>query len=164
MKEIIIEQPVFDVDTPKPNILRHLGYYSYEQRIFDLANYFKKNIDVKMTETIKATTYCGVGSTYIGYGAMKNHTIFNGVYKLAPFEEYFGHIPIENQIEIDEKYTQLINNPFLTQKFELVILAPLNNFATENNIKAIDPIVFARFTTGEHCYTKYYLITLSQWV
>ncbi len=163
MEELITE-PVFDVDVPKINKLHHLGYYSYEERVFDLADYFKKNIDVKMTETIKATTYCGVSSSYVGYTAMKNHTIFYGVYKLAPFEEYFGHIPIKNQIEIKERYEKLVNNPFLTQKFELVILAPLNNFASENNIKAIDPIVFARFTTGEHCYIKDYLITLSQWV
>lgn len=163
MEELIIE-PVFDVDVPKINKLHDLGYYSYEERVFNLANYFKKNIDVKMTETIKATTYCDISYSYVGYGVNKNHLIFCGVYKLAPFEEYMGHIPIENQIEIKEKYAKLVNNPFLTQKFELVILAPLNNFASENNIKAIDPIVFARFTTGEHCYEKDYLITLSQWV
>lgn len=163
MEELIIE-PVFDVDVPKVNKLEHLGYYSYEERVFNLANYFKNNIDENMTETIKATTYRGVSAGYEGYGAIKNHLVFYGVYKLAPFEEYFGYIPIKNQIEIKEKYEKLISNPFLTQKFELVILAPLNNFASENNIKAIDPIVFARFTTGKHCYEKDYLITLSQWV
>ena len=162
--ETKIKAPNLEIERTQKNIISHLKYYSFEDRVFDLANLFKESIDQSYTETIQATTYEGVVNRYEGKGVRQHHPIFNGVYKLAPIEDYMGYIPEVNQLEIYQKYQKLIENPFLKQKFELVILAPLNNFATENNITAIDPIAFAYFKEGEHCYEKNYLITLSQWV
>lgn len=156
--------PNLEVAEPLTNHLKHLNYYPFEERVFDLVELLKSNINKEYTNTIGATTYEGLARHYVHDGPRKNSIIFNGVYKLAPFSEYMGFIPEENQIEIGEKYNSLLGNPFLNQEFKLVILAPLNNFAEENNIKAIDPIVFAYFTEGENSSERNYLITLTQWV
>ena len=76
-----------------------------------------------------------------------------------------GNIPSENEGEIYRKFESLVNNPFLEYSFELVILAPLNNFAEQSNITAIDPIVFAYFKRGSYTQQdENYLISLSQWI
>lgn len=153
-----------EVQKPKENILKHLNYYSFEERLFDLSEMIKESLNEEYTKVIQANTYEGLANRYEGDGPTKHSPIFNGVYKLAPFKEYMGNIPFDNQLEIKDKYQSLLNNPFLNQKFELVILAPLNNFAEENSIKAIDPICFAYFKEGKNCYEKNYLISLSQWI
>jgi len=164
--ETLKQQPVdfFNFKKVQQNLISDLKYYSFEDRVFDLSTLFVSKLNERMTEIIGSKTYMNVAKNYKGNGVNENHLIFNGVYKLAPLDGYFGFIPEKNQIEIKEKIEKLKNNPFLKQNFELVILAPLNNFATENNIKAIDPIAFAYFKEGEHCYEKNYLITLSQWI
>lgn len=159
-----IISPSLEVKKTQKNTLKHLHYYSFEDRVFDLADMFKSNLNEKYTNIIKAATYEGVADHYKGKGARKHHPIYNGVYKLAPMSKYMGYIPEINQKEINDKFQALKDNPFLKQNFKLVVLAPLNNFATDNNIKAIDPIAFAYFKEGKYCYEKNYLITLSQWI
>jgi hypothetical protein len=158
------EIPNLNFIKTQKNLITELQYYSFEERTFDLSELFKSKINKEMSTIIGSNVYCGVAKNYIGKGVNANHLIFNGVYKLAPIDEYIGIIPENNQIEIKQKFESLKSNPFLKQKFELVILAPLNNFSSDSNINAIDPICFAYFKDGENCYEKNYLITLSQWV
>ena len=152
-----------EVEKPQENILKELGYYSFQERVFDLSKTIKHALNEEYSKVIGANVYEGLAKHYSGKSPNQNHIIFNGAYKLAPFNLYMGNIPLSNQLEIKEKYEYLLSNPFLNQKFELVILAPLNNFAEENNIKAIDPIVFAYFTEGDY-NQRNYLIALSQWI
>lgn len=159
-----IIKPRLMVRIPNDNLLRDLGYYSYEERLFDLAEMFKKNVNIKYSKTVGAMVYEKVADRYKGSQPRMNHLIFNDIYKLGPFESYMGNIPQKNQVEIKNRFNALLENPMLNQEFELVILAPLNNFAEDSNIKAIDPIVFAYFKEGENCYERNYLITLSQWL
>jgi hypothetical protein len=152
-----IKKPNLEIKVKQKNTLKHLEYYSFEERVFDLASLFKKSLNEEYTNIIGSNVYV---SREFG----EKNKVFNGVYKLASIENYMGFIPEKNQIEINEKFQSLNKNPFLTQKFKILILAPLNNFAEENNIKAIDPIAFAYFEEGENCYKKNCLITLSQWI
>lgn len=156
-----IEIPNLEVKPPQKNHIKNLNYYSFEERVFDLANLLKESLDEKSSKVIGA-------NVYISRKFRKNYDgsspIFNGVYKLDDIENYMGFIPEKNQLEIKTKFESLINNPFLNHEFKLMVLAPLNNFAEENNIKAIDPIAFAYFKEGEHSNEKNCLITLSQWI
>ncbi len=156
-----LKYPNLDIRVTQGNKLKHLKYYSFEERVFDVASLFNSSLDEEYTKVIGSNTYC---SREFEPNHRDTDIIFNGVYKLAPMSEYMGFIPEKNQIEINTRFESLVNNPFLNQDFKLMILAPLNNFATENNISAIDPIAFAYFEDGEHCCKKNCLITLSQWV
>ena len=154
------KKPNLQITRTQSNFISHLNYHSFEDRVFDLSSLFINSVSKEHTETIGANVYKNVANHYSSnqYGA--NHPIYNGVYKLAPLNIYMGFIPEKNQIEIKNRFESLQKNPFLNKKFELVVLAPLNNFAEENNIKAIDPIAFAYFKSeGDN-----YLITLSQWI
>jgi hypothetical protein len=160
----MIKLPNLKIEETIKNTVKWAGYSSFEERVFDLSQMIKSSIDAEYTKIIGSNTYVGLAKDYKSQEPRKHHPVFNGVYKLAPITEYIGFIPERNQTEINDRFKSLIENPFLKQKFELVILAPLNNFAQENNITAIDPIAFAYFKDGENCCEKNYLITLSQWV
>lgn len=151
--------PNLEIKVSHSNSLKHLGYKSFEERSFDLANLFKNNIDKEFTESIGANVYCSREFEI----SKHRKSVFEDVYKLSSMKEFIGIIPEENQREIAMKMKTLQENPFISFKFKLVILAPLNNFASENNTQAIDPIAFAAFKKGENCYTRDCLIYLSQW-
>lgn len=157
LQQEILNYPNLNVKRTQENTISHLKYYSFEDRVFDLSEMLKSSLNQEYTNVIGSNTYV---SRDFGI----EDKIFNGVYKLSSIKNYIGFIPEKNQIEINTKFQSLINNPFLKQDFKILILAPLNNFAEENNIKAIDPIAFAYFKEGENCYEKNYLITLSQWI
>ena len=143
------------------NILSKFKHQNYTERLFDLCEMFETSVNKKMSEIIGSSVYEGVARNYCKH---RNHLVFNGIYKLAPIETFLGIIPQENQMEIKVKMESLKDNPFLEQNFELLILAPLNNFAGESNITAIDPVAFAYFKSGENCYERNFLIKLSQWL
>ena len=155
-----ILSPDLDIKKTQKNIISHLRYYSFEERVFDLATLFSSNLCKERTQIIGANVYKDVARHYNSHKHRECHPIYNGVYKLAPLSVYMGFIPEKNQIEIKKRFESLQKNPFLKNKFELTVLAPLNNFAEENNIKAIDPIAFAFYKEDQDTY----LITLSQWV
>lgn len=163
MKKPYLAIPNLDVNTPTVNILKELNYYSFEERLFDLSTLFKDNLDKDLSRAIGTPVYKNVIHGYKKSGARQTHPTFNGIYKLAPIDIYMGKIPKINQEEISSRFDTLVNNPIFKHSFELVILAPLNNFAEDSDIKAIDPIAFAYFDEGEHSRITY-LITLSQWI
>lgn len=163
MTTLVNQEINLEVEKPKKNILKEFNYYSFQERVFDLSELIKSSLDEKYSSLIGANVYKGLCKEYDGSEYNPYHPVINGVYKIAPMSLYMGEIPLKNQMEISKKMNFLTDNPLLKQDFELVVLAPLNNFAEENNIKAIDPIAFAYFKEGEHCYEENYLITLSQW-
>lgn len=69
--------------------------------------------------------------------------IFDGVYILDDLQNYIGDIPEYNQQKIKERYDLVRDCYFLKIDKHLKILAPMNNFAYQSNISAVDPIVFA---------------------
>lgn len=83
---------------------------------------------------------------------------YEGVYSLDFISNFLGNIPTKNQDDINNALVVLQKNPFFEFK-NLMVLAPLNNFASTNNVSAIDPIVFAliEFKNNE------YLIPITQW-
>lgn len=153
--------PNLELKRTQENKMSHLGYKSYEDRVFDLASLFKNSLDEEYTKTIGSNVYV---SRDFKDPWRETELIFNGIYRLEKIELYMGLIPEKNQIEISEKMKILRSNPFLKQKFTLKILAPLNNFASESNISAIDPIAFAYFEDDKYCYRNNFLIYLSQWI
>lgn len=154
-KEITL--PNLEVKIKQKNTIKHLNYYSFEERVFDLASLFKENLNKHYTDVIGS-------NVYVSREFEEKNKVFNGVYKLSSIKNYMGFIPQKNQKEINDKFKCLVENPFLKQDFKILILAPLNNFAEDNNITAIDPIAFAYFKEGEDCCEKNCLITLSQWI
>jgi hypothetical protein len=162
--QIALSKINLEVKKPSENALKELGFCSFEERVFDLSKLIESSLDVSRSSVINANVYKDIARKYVGKGVNKNHVIFNGIYKLAPLDEYFGFIPMTNQVEIKTKFELLKSNPFLKFEFELVVLAPINNFAEENNITAIDPICFALYKEGVNIFEPNYVIALSQWV
>jgi hypothetical protein len=85
---------------------------------------------------------------------------FQDVYKMEKIQSFIGIIPMPNQLVINERIKTLLDNPFLEMKhYELLVLAPANNFAGTNNVQALDPVVFCKLTVRE----LKILIPLTQW-
>lgn len=127
-----------------------------EMRNNELSNYFNVNIyDVKIFN---------IGNDI--NRMRRNENQFDGIdvgtiYEINYLSKYLGEIPEVNQLEIIEKHDLLSKNPIIDKLLnELMILAPHNNFEGDNNIKGIDPIVFAVCEINNQVK----LIELTQWL
>ena len=160
----------------KPNELTSkFGHYSYEQRLASLINTLKSREDRELTKFFNYPAY-SVNSWIDPTSDDLINLSLNGIYDIKPVTLFLGSIPPENQKQVEEAVEVLEKHPFLklikhehypSRKYYnvLYVLAPKNNFASESNIKAIDPIVFILCSrVNEHRQTNYYLIPVSQWV
>lgn len=145
----------------KENILSCVGYEPFEERTLSLISSFERAIHKRFTESLGENVYSF--RDIIGHYGEPINEEYKGVYKFGSLSDYIGNIPAENQNEIIFKYNKLKKNAFISFDFKLCVLAPINNFASENNIKAIDPIVFVYFREHKD-RGDYYLIPLTHWV
>ena len=81
-----IKKPNLEIKVKQKNTLKHLEYYSFEERVFDLASLFKKSLNEEYTNIIGS-------NVYVSREFEEKNKVFNGVYKLASIENYMGFIP-----------------------------------------------------------------------
>ncbi len=135
-------------------------YKPYSERVNNVLLYLNKMLSTKFTEFLNFPIF-----SLKGYHSFKGIEI-EKIYNIDLLENFMGNIPLKNQEEIIRNLEILQKNPFLQlikvqgyNRPQLFVLAPKNNFATENNESGIDPIVFA------HCIinNEQYLIPITQW-
>jgi hypothetical protein len=156
------------------NKINHLGYTSYIDRINNILSMFDDAFVKDLTETFNYPIYdCkkikGLNISFWNeYTPSVFEATFDGIYKLDKLKTFIGLMPLKNQLEIKEKIEILQQSKSFSlikhdqDKLEnLVVLAPMNNFAIESNIKAIDPIVFLYVRTLKN---NHILIPLTQWI
>lgn len=172
-----IEKIKFPVVEVKTNTLsKEFGHYNYEQRLVNVINILKNKQDKKISEFFNYPVYKVNSWVDINNYSNVIDKSLDDIYTIKPITSFIGVIPEINQKEIKNAMDVLKKHPFLklfaddkawcqTYTRTLYVLAPKNNFASENNIKGIDPIVFVLCTNiDEHGYTNYYLIPVTQWV
>ena len=150
---ITMLQPLLKKEEVGINILTSLNYRSFKERQNNIIDYLNRLLSKEMTDFLSFPVY-----SFDQYFPAFEKQEFEGIYRLGLMSDFIGNIPEKNQIEINERIGLLRSNPFLDY-VNLMILAPMNNFASESNIKAIDPIVFAVCKIKD----KNYLVPLSQW-
>lgn len=139
-------------DLVETNLISDLGYKSFQERTKSLIEGLENSIIDKYSKALGINCYDLYKATgkYFKYNKeeekMAKGLKYMGVYKFSNLSDYIGEIPEKNQREIKTKLDILKSHSFikvLGWDFKLMVLAPLRDFADEENIKAIDPIVFA---------------------
>ena len=141
------------------NNLTKFNHRSMKSRTLSLIDSFEKSLIKKKTMALGINVYSfgdmydynrnseGSKPAWVSErryeGPNMGSYVFSGVYLLDTLDKYIGEIPEDNQQKIIERFNLLDNCYFLNVRKDLLILAPINNFAYQNNISAVDPIVFA---------------------
>ena len=157
------------------NLLKNIiSYSSYPERINNIITLLDKLKVKKLSEFFNYPIY-----DITRYIDTRESTQFKhldlGIYDIRNLNQYIGYIPENNQLEIIQNFKVLKEHPFIKmvnhgsfsgKKYadSFFILAPKNNFAIENNIKGIDPIVFAYCTYHDDGHTCHILVPLTQWL
>ena len=136
-------------------ILSTLGYKSFSKRV---DNILLKLDSIKNEELSNFLNFPIYDERESRVDWVKHD--LEGIYSIDLLDNFIGEIPFEKRNDIVENMELLNNNPFMKVSHKLLVLAPKNNFATTNNINAIDPIVFVHACIKE----KYYLIPIAQWL
>lgn len=134
--------------------LSTLGYKSFSKRLNNIILKLDNLKNKKISEFLNFPVY---NESEHRVDWVKHD--LEGIYSIDLLDNFIGDIPFEKRKSIVENMKILDNNPFMSISSELLILAPKNNFATTNNINAIDPIVFVHACIQK----KYYLIPIAQW-
>lgn len=140
------------------------NYKPFLERQNDLLKHLNDKLDSELTKFLNYPIYGDIFSNFEKeYNVNEIPTgkyIFDGIYMIDSITNFIGTIPDDKQVEILENIKTLKSNPFFdTDYYRLYVMAPLNNFAIENNITAIDPIMF--MSVKVHNVTKY--IPIAQW-
>jgi hypothetical protein len=141
-----------------------LNYRPFLERQNDLLKYLNEKLDNDLTTFLKYPIYGDIFGKFIEERnenlSPTGRYIFDGIYIIDEINNFIGTIPDNIQIDILEKIKTLKLNPFFdTRSYNLYVMAPLNNFAIENNITSIDPLMF--MSVKVHNVTKY--IPIAQW-
>jgi hypothetical protein len=136
-------------------ILSSLGYKPFSKRVDDILLKLESLKNKELSNFLSFPVY----DEREGRVDWVKHDL-EGIYSIDLLDNFIGDIPFEKKKDIIANMELLNNNPFMKVSSKLLILAPKNNFATTNNIEAIDPIVFAHVCIKQ----KYYLIPIAQWL
>jgi hypothetical protein len=147
----------------KPNIIGKLGYKPWDSRHNLAIQILKSWSNNKVTEFLKFPVFDAPRPRYFNLNPYEDipYNIRGGIYQIGFLSDYIGDIPLKNQEDIRDNYKLLKENPFvkLEEEFPILILAPRNNFASESNLKDIDPVVMCVAIIQD----DQYLIPLTQW-
>ena len=150
------------------NLIKQFDFKPYSERVveslFDLSEMRNNELSNHFNVNIYDVKIFNIGNDIDRM--RRNDNQFDGIdvgtiYEINYLSKYLGEIPEVNQLEIIEKHDLLSKNPIINKLLnELMILAPHNNFEGDNNIKGIDPVVFAVCEINNQVK----LIELTQWL
>lgn len=162
------------IKEPKNLLKKNISYSSYPERVNNIIELLDKLKVKKLSEFFNYPIY-----DITRYIDFRESSYFKqldlGIYDIRNLNQYIGDIPETNQLEIIQNFNILKEHPFIKmvkhgsfygREYEdsFFILAPKNNFAIENNIKGIDPIVFAYCKYDDNGHTCHILVPLTQWL